>query len=126
MRNLPRLRGFLFKRKTSEQKLLQKIKQEFREIRKGEPGRRFLDHYRRTQRRENGQKPLWKTIGYVTVGLVLVICGLAISLPPGLPGFLLWIPGFALLAARFKPLAKVLDGLEERARQWWKKYIRKR
>jgi hypothetical protein len=101
--------------------LLQKIKQEFREVKNGKPGKRFVDHFHRIRRRENGRGTFWKTFGYVAVGLLLVICGFVLSLPPGVPGFLLWIPGIALLAARSKPLAKLLDRLETWARHVWQK-----
>lgn len=67
----------------------------------------------------------WTTWGYVAAGLALVIGGLVLSLPPGVPGFLLWIPGLALLAARFKGLAMLLDRLEAWGRQAWQ-YLTRR
>jgi len=102
--------------------LLQKIKQEFREVKHGEPGQRFIAHFHRIRHRENGVKSFWKTFGVVAVGVLLVICGFVLSLPPGVPGFLLWIPGLALLAARSKPLAKLLDRLEAWGRNMWKNF----
>lgn len=104
--------------------MLQKIKREFREIKAGEPGSRFVDHYKSSRRREGTRGTFWKTIGYVAAGLVLIICGLVLSLPPGVPGFLLWIPGLALLAARFKGLAMLLDRLEAWGRQAWESVTR--
>jgi hypothetical protein len=101
--------------------VLQKIKSEFREIKDGSPGSRFIDYYERSRRRESVRG--WKTLGYVFAGLVLLICGLLLSLPPGVPGFLLWIPGLALLAARFKSFAILLDRLEL---QTWKAWQRVR
>ena len=101
--------------------MLQKIKQELREIKDGVPGRRFVDHYQRNRNKKSARASLWTTIGYVSVGLILILCGLVLSLPPGVPGFLLWIPGLALLAARIKPFAMLLDRLEV-----WGQKIRKR
>lgn len=101
--------------------MLKKIKSEFQAIKDGEPGRRFVDHYERTRRREGDQVSLWRTWGYVLAGLVLLICGFLLSLPPGVPGFLLWIPGLALLAARLKSFAVALDRLERLADQAWQR-----
>ena len=102
-------------------RVLQRIKSEFREIKDGLPGHRFVDHYERSRRREGGRGTLWRTFGYVAAGLVLLICGLLFSLPPGVPGFLLWIPGLALLVTRFKSLAMLLDRLEAWGRQAWQR-----
>lgn len=100
--------------------MLQKIKSVFREIRDGEPGRRFLDHYENSRRKEGGRSR-WRTWGYVVVGLVLLIAGLALSLPPGVPGFLLWIPGLAFIAARSRRVARLLDRTELMARNAWER-----
>ena len=106
--------------------MLQKVKLAFREIRAGVPGRRFVDHYQSSRRRDGVRGTSWRTFGYVAVGLVLVIGGLVLSLPPGIPGFLLWIPGLALLAARFKGLAMLLDRLEAWGRLAWQRYVTQR
>ncbi|MGK2927204.1 MAG: hypothetical protein ACSLE2_16430 [Lysobacterales bacterium] len=106
--------------------MLQKIKQEFREVKSGKPGKRFVDHFHRIRGRENGRGTFWMTFAYVAVGLLLVICGFVLSLPPGVPGFLLWIPGLVLLAARSKSLATLLDRLESWGRHVWQKYVTQR
>lgn len=100
--------------------MLEKIKSEFREVKKGAPGRRFLDHYERSRRREGDRGRVLRTWGYVGVGLVLLICGLVLSLPPGVPGFLLWIPGLSLIASRSKRMSILLDRLEVWARKMWR------
>lgn len=101
--------------------MLQGIKAEFREIKNGVPGRRFVDHYERSRRRRGGRGALWRTWGYVIAGLTLLICGFVLSLPPGVPGFLLWIPGLGLLVARFRSLATLLDRLEA----WGRRVLRR-
>jgi len=106
--------------------LLQKLKQEFREVKHGKPGQRFVDHFKRIRLREDGVKTFWTTFGYVSVGVLLVVSGFLLSLPPGIPGFLLWIPGLALLSARSKPLARLLDRLETWARDMWHKLRNRR
>lgn len=101
--------------------MLQRIKSEFREFKDGMPGRRFVDHYERSRKRE-GVHSSWRTWAYVGAGSVLLICGLAISLPPvGIPGFLIWIPGLALIASRSRRLSILLDRLEAGARQAWRR-----
>lgn len=101
--------------------MLHKIKSDYREIKDGEPGRRFRTHNERSRCREGGNGTPWRTAGYVAVGLVLIVCGFVLSLPPGVPGFLLWIPGLALLASRFRSLAKLMDRLETWGRKTWRR-----
>ncbi len=45
-------------------------------------------------------------------GLLLLVLGLILSLPPLVPGFLLWIPGLALIASQSIFTASVLDSGE--------------
>jgi anti-sigma factor RsiW len=104
--------------------LWRKLKSDFRAIRHGKPGRRFLDQYERSRRREGPRGSVWRTAGYVALGLLLVIGGLVLSLPPGVPGFLLWIPGLALLAARSRALAAWLDRCETLGRGLWRRFRR--
>lgn len=101
--------------------MLQKIKSQFREVKDGKPGRRFVAHHERSKRREGDDKTSWRTLGYIVAGVVLLVAGFALSLPPGVPGFLLWIPGLALLAASFRGFAKLLDRLELWGRQVWQR-----
>lgn len=100
--------------------MLQRIKSEFRAFRKSVPGRRFFEHYERSRQRE-GVRSSWRTWAYVGAGSVLLICGLALSLPPGIPGFLLWIPGLALIASRSRRLSILLDRVEAWAWQAWRR-----
>jgi hypothetical protein len=101
--------------------MLQKLKSEFRAIKNGTPGQRFIEHYNRSRRDEGASKSALKKWAYVSLGLVLLVVGLLLSLPPGIPGFLLWIPGLALLAARSKSLAKLLDRIEAWSRKTWRR-----
>jgi hypothetical protein len=100
--------------------MLQKLKSVFREVKNGAPGRRFLDHYERSRRREGGRGRVSRSWGYVGVGVVLLICGLVLSLPPAVPGFLLWIPGISLIASRSRRISILLDRLEVWARKAWR------
>lgn len=93
-------------------RMFKKLKQTFSDLAKGTPGKRFTDHHERHRQSESGKKAGWKTAAYVVVGLIMLFAGLLLSLPPGVPGFLLWIPALGLLAARFRFLAVFLDKAE--------------
>lgn len=99
--------------------MLEKLKGEFQSIKGGDPGSRFIDHYEQSKESEGANRTGWSKFGYVAIGLVLVIVGVLLSIPPGVPGFLLWIPGLALLAARSRILATVLDRAEAWGRRIW-------
>jgi hypothetical protein len=100
--------------------MLQKIKSVLRDVKDGAPGRRFVDHHERTRRREGVRGSAWRSSGIAVVGLVLLVCGLVLSLPPGVPGFLLWIPGLALIASRSRYISILLDRLEAGTRRAWR------
>lgn len=102
--------------------MLEKLKSDFREIRDGKPGRRFLKHFVESRRREGPHANAWRNAGYIAVGLVLLVSGLLLSLPPVVPGFLLWIPGLALLASRWRGLAGLLDRSEAWGRRLWHRW----
>jgi UPF0716 family protein affecting phage T7 exclusion len=93
-------------------RFLEKIKSDVARIARDEPGRRFTAHHQRHRQRESRRAAAWKTAGYVIAGVLLIAAGLILSIPPGVPGFLLWIPGIGLLAARFRALAAGLDRAE--------------
>lgn len=88
-----------------------KLKDSFHKLKQGEPGKRFMEHYERHRRSEKDEGK-WKTIAYIAAGTVLLIGGLLLSIPPGLPGFLLWVPALGLLVARLKVFAAFMDRAE--------------
>ena len=49
-----------------------------------------------------------------------MILGFVLSLPPLVPGFLLWLPGLALIAAQFDGVARALDQVECRAHKLYR------
>jgi hypothetical protein len=100
--------------------MLSKLKRISDSLRSGKPGHRFVDYHDRRKKAE-GRSGTWKSAGYVILGLVLLAAGLVLSLPPGVPGFLLWIPGLGLLAVRFRILAVYLDKLERLGRALWRR-----
>ncbi len=77
----------------------------------GPPGKRFIQYHQHQRAREKGGSR-WHTAAHIAAGVMLLVAGLLLSLPPGVPGFLLWIPGLALLVSRLRPFAVFLDRTE--------------
>lgn len=90
--------------------LEKRLKRILDELRAGEPGSRF-QRYHESRRRREGE-PGRRKYAFIALGLVLVVVGTVASLPPGLPGFLLWVPGLGLVAARMRSAAWLLDAAE--------------
>lgn len=84
-------------------------------IKQGIPGRRFIDYYnyRRTRKNESAAKH-W---GMIFLGGLLLIIGLLLGPVPVIPGFVLAIPGIAILCSRSKIAAKLLDAAERLLRK---------
>jgi hypothetical protein len=94
----------------------------WRELARDEPGRRFINHYCRSQRRYS----LRSTAARIALGAVLMLVGMALWFLPG-PGWLFVILGLAMLAGEFRALAQLLDRAEctvreqaHRMRRWWR------
>jgi hypothetical protein len=85
--------------------MMEKLHGTYREIAESPAGKRFSRFHRR--RNERGGR--WRSVAMVSVGLVMVVLGVVLSLPPLMPGFLLWIPGLALMASQIHGLARMLD-----------------
>lgn len=79
-----------------------RLRDSYRFLISGRPGQRF----RALNERRRGQP---RTAVGIVIGASLALIGLILSLPPGVPGFLLWIPGFGMLAARSRTVARWLD-----------------
>ncbi len=91
------------------------LKADFAALRAGKPGHRFHDHYERKHEQRARRAP-WLSWVYVAFALVLITAGIFFSLVPGIPGFVLVIPGLGLLVARFERMAIVLDRIEAAVR----------
>ena len=95
-----------------------KLKRSYRQFREDNPGERFLNAHERW--REHSRGPL-ATIVVIGVGALLIVGGLLLGLVPGVPGILLVLVGFALIAARFRRMAIWLDWSEVKTRRAWQK-----
>ncbi len=74
-------------------------------------------HHRKTKRREHRAL----NILYILAGIGLIVVGASLSLVPGVPGIVLGVPGLAMLAARSKTFARLLDFAEVLARRIYKR-----
>lgn len=91
------------------------VKKPFNELARAEPGRRFQTfHQRRRRQRSRVTTALWSA-----AGVVLVVTGILLSMPPLVPGFLVTAAGLALLASQSRRVARWLDGIECRLRRLW-------
>ena len=89
------------------------LKTRWRELRQGEPGRRFRARYERRHagvRHAGGRK--WSVI---LAGLLIALAGIVLLPLPG-PGLLVIALGALLVAEQSLTAARILDSLELRAR----------
>jgi hypothetical protein len=101
----------------SPARLYARIKSDFKALAHGEPGRRFIDHHELVRKREKGRASALKSAAYILAGVLLLLIGVVLSIPPGLPGFLIWVPALGLLVARLRFFAVWLDRAEVGARR---------
>jgi UPF0716 family protein affecting phage T7 exclusion len=94
-----------------------RIKSSFRELVHSRPGERFkkVNKHLRSEVNQSSKK---RSI-YTAVGILLVVAGLLLSIPPGVPGFLVTGLGLGLIAARFSFLAKFFDKSEMKLRTFF-------
>lgn len=97
--------------------MLERLRRTYREIAASPPGERF---HRYHQRRKGRHGP-WRSAAYIAAGVVLIAVGFVLSLPPLMPGFLLWVPGLALIASQFDLVARALDRGECLARTLYRR-----
>lgn len=100
--------------------MLAKLKQSWRRLKNGTPGRRFQEQY---QARKRSGRPAWARPLWIGLGLVILVGGLAALPLPG-PGMLVIALGGALLARELELAARAFDWLELRLRKvaaWSKK-----
>lgn len=102
--------------------MLQKWKKAISRFANDTPGERFINHHKRQQQNRENKKP-WKTYFYIALGILLIIAGTILSIPPLMPGFIVTLAGLSLLASQLKSFSKGLDQGElllRRAIKFWK------
>src|SRR5215204_6550244 len=96
--------------------MIGRTKRSWRRFGASEPGHRFQDRYRRRQEEERGWKDPWRLF-YVVGGLIVALGSLAFGVLPG-PGTLTFFVGLGMIAGEFRPVARLLDWSEVRAREF--------
>jgi hypothetical protein len=98
------------------------LARDWRQLRAGKPGRRFVDFHRaRAERRAQGWPP--ERVVTLALGIGLLVGGLAIGWLPG-PGGFVAVIGAALLGAESRRVAKLLDAIEAGLRDAWRFFRR--
>src|SRR5918998_1335299 len=95
--------------------MIARTKQNWQEFKESKPGHRFQDRYRRRQQSEHGWKDP-RRLFYVVGGLILAVGSLAFGILPG-PGMQTFFLGVGMIAGEFRPVARLLDWAEVRARE---------
>jgi hypothetical protein len=98
------------------------LRRGYRQFKVDEPGERFLNLYERWRERSKGPAA---TVLIVLAGVVLIAGGLFLGLVPGVPGIVLGLLGFALIATRFRRMAIWLDWAEVKMKGIWNKCRRR-
>ena len=93
--------------------MLEGLKESWHELKDGEPGRRFVDHFERRQERSRSR---WKRVVLIVLGVALLFAGLFMMVAPG-PGILGILLGGGLIAQESRTAARVMDWLEVQARK---------
>lgn len=92
--------------------MLGRLRKQWRDLRKGKPGRRFQNRY--YGRKEQRSNPFTKLL-YLVIGTLLTLAGIVLLPAPG-PGFLVILVGAAMLAQESLLVARVCDWAEVKAR----------
>lgn len=95
--------------------MITRTKHSWRRFQASKPGHRFQDRYRRRQASEQGWMDPWRLF-YVLGGLILALGSLTFGVLPG-PGMLTFFVGLGMIAGEFRPIARLLDRAEVRARE---------
>jgi hypothetical protein len=90
--------------------MIEQIKESYKLFRNGEPGKRFIQ-FHREKKKEERRNPVTKAI-HPFIAIVLIVAGALLSIPPGVPGFILVLLGLGYLGIISRGLAKCLDHLE--------------
>jgi hypothetical protein len=96
--------------------MFRSLRDNWHSIRGGKAGSRFQDHHQRSSSRARSHRA-WG----IAFGLLLMVAGAILSIPPGVPGFILVLIGAAVVSSRSSWAARKFDGIE----RWMRRMIRK-
>ncbi len=91
-----------------------KLKRQWEVLKRGKPGRRFVERYQAAQRKEN-RATLATRIVRMAIATVAIALGLVFAVIPG-PAILFFALAGALLASESRGVAKFLDWCEVKIR----------
>jgi hypothetical protein len=92
--------------------MLESIKQDWKSFKNAPPGERFKTEHERIDR-----YPGWQRAVRAVAGILITLAGVVFLFIPG-PGTLVMSFGVALLSGFWKPLARFMDRMEPRIREW--------
>ncbi len=95
--------------------MIGRTKESWRRFGASDPGHRFQERYRRQQESEGGWRDP-KRLFFVVGGLAIAVASLVFGVLPG-PGTLTFFVGLAMISGEFRPVARLLDWAEVRARK---------
>ena len=90
-------------------RMIERMRQNWREFKESKPGQRFEERYRRRQQAERGHLA-WRVF-LITLGAVIAVGSLILAPLPG-PGWATVFVGLMILAGELLPAARFLDWLE--------------
>ena len=93
--------------------MLHRLKEGWRDLKRGQPGRRFQDRY---ARRREAARGLAGKCALLCGGVLIVLIGIVLLPLPG-PGMIVVAVGALLMAKGSRTVARMLDALELRARR---------
>ena len=97
--------------------MIGETKKNWEDFKESEPGKRFMERYRRRQERQRGWTDPSRLFN-VIVGTVLVVGSAFFGWAPG-PGMLTFVIGLGMIAGEFYFAARFLDWAEIWTRKFW-------
>lgn len=98
-----------------------KLKKHVRRLTEAPAGKRFRRFHKR--HRPNSE-PGWKRVLYVLAGVGLIALGITLSIPPGVPGFVLTLAGIGIIAARSATVARAIDRAELALHDYYRRIMK--
>lgn len=100
------------------------LRRQWRDLRKGRPGHRFQERYKRN--RKGGEGRSWiRRFLQPAIAVLILLAGIVLCIIPG-PGLPLVLVGLTLLAQRSRSIARAMDWCEVKLRMlitwgkgWW-------
>jgi Putative transmembrane protein (PGPGW) len=95
--------------------MLDRLKEDWRHLKHGEPGQRFKDRYYLSQRRNRSRITFWRVFN-IGAGSGIALGGLLMVIAPG-PGWLAIFLGLGMLSGELLAVARILDRIEVQLRK---------